>query len=48
MVFFWGGNDPIKKIHLVDWSKVITPISKGGLGVGSLHAQNIALLVKWW
>nr|KAJ0217922.1 hypothetical protein LSAT_V11C300121640 [Lactuca sativa] len=45
--FFWGGNDEKKKIHWVAWSKVLAHKEKGGLGVGSLRALNIALLVKW-
>ncbi|KAL7599579.1 hypothetical protein Lser_V15G26444 [Lactuca serriola] len=47
--FLWGNcGEPKKKIHWVEWSKVIAPISDGGLGIGSLFAQNTALLVKWW
>ena len=46
--FLWGGSELKKKIHWVEWSKVIVPKSEGGLGVGSLFAQNIALLIKWW
>lgn len=36
------------KIHWVEWSKILAPISDRGLGLGILKAQNIALLVKWW
>lgn len=46
--FLWGGSELKKKIHLVEWSIVIAPKSEGGLGVGSLFAQNITLLIKWW
>lgn len=38
--FLWGGYDTKSKIHWVSWDKVTTPIDKGGLGVGSLHALN--------
>lgn len=46
--FMWGGkeNDK-KKIHLVAWSSVIHPKSKGGLGVGCLKTVNVTLLTKW-
>lgn len=28
--------------------KVLSGVEHGGLGIGSLKAQNQALLVKWW
>ncbi|KAL7614622.1 hypothetical protein Lser_V15G08580 [Lactuca serriola] len=46
--FLWGGSELKRIIHLVDWNKVIAPKSDGGLGVGSIFAQNTALLFKWW
>lgn len=46
--FIWGGNDNEKKICWVAWSTVMASKEKGGLGVGSLKAQNYALLLKWW
>lgn len=46
--FLWGGSELKKEIHWVEWSKVIAPKPKGGLSVGLLHAQNIAMLIKWW
>lgn len=46
--FFWGGGEDKKKIHWVAWDKVIADKKDGGLGVGSLKAQNVALLSKWW
>ena len=36
------------KIHWVDWQKMTSPKTVGGLGIGSLKAANTALLVKWW
>ncbi|KAJ9557764.1 hypothetical protein OSB04_012378 [Centaurea solstitialis] len=36
------------RIAWVDWEKVLNSRDKGGLGIGSLRAQNIALLAKWW
>ncbi|KAL4556488.1 hypothetical protein LXL04_039143 [Taraxacum kok-saghyz] len=46
--FLWGGDEDKRKIHWVAWEKVVTPKKKGGLGVGSIKAINIGLLVKWW
>lgn len=45
--FLWGRGNLQNKIHWVDWSKILAPVSDGGLGVGTPKAQNIAL-VKWW
>ena len=38
--FLWKGNGDNKKLHLVKWSEVIKPKSKGGLGLGSLENKN--------
>lgn len=46
--FLWGGGGDKNKIHWVDWRKITAPIGDGGLGLGSLKAQNLALLIKWW
>nr|KAJ0194327.1 hypothetical protein LSAT_V11C800406660 [Lactuca sativa] len=46
--FLWGGCDGSKKIHWVSWEKVLVAKSNGGIGVGSIKALNIGLLVKWW
>ncbi|XP_023770251.1 uncharacterized protein LOC111918865 [Lactuca sativa] len=45
--FLWGGDDS-RKIHWVSWPKIIMDKKEGGLGVGSLMAQNLALLTKWF
>ncbi|KAJ9535894.1 LOW QUALITY PROTEIN: hypothetical protein OSB04_un000950 [Centaurea solstitialis] len=45
---FWGMKDDEKKIPWVAWSKICADLEDGGLGVGSLKAQNIALIAKWW
>lgn len=37
-----------KKINWVAWEKIIQHKEVGGLGLGSLRAINIALIVKWW
>ena len=44
--FLWGGGEDKRKIHWVAWDKVVAPKKKGGLGVGSIQAINIGLLVK--
>ncbi|KAJ9551069.1 hypothetical protein OSB04_015114 [Centaurea solstitialis] len=45
--FFWGGTTDTKKISWMAWDKVIRDKKCGGLGIGSLHALNLALLMKW-
>nr|GEW00408.1 RNA-directed DNA polymerase, eukaryota [Tanacetum cinerariifolium] len=45
--FFWGGYGEQKKMAWVKWSHVMASLDKGGLGVGSLKAFNLALLKKW-
>lgn len=46
--FLWGGGDNKYKIPWVSWGKVVTSKEKGGLGLGSLRAFNLAMIVKWW
>ena len=46
--FFWGVKDGNRKICWVAWEKTLNSLDKGGLGIGSLRAQNMALLAKWW
>ncbi|KAJ9556580.1 LOW QUALITY PROTEIN: hypothetical protein OSB04_011194 [Centaurea solstitialis] len=41
-------KDNEKKIPWVALSKICADLENGGLGVGSLKAQNIALIAKWW
>ncbi|GJZ18300.1 hypothetical protein Tco_0554423, partial [Tanacetum coccineum] len=43
--FFWGGTTDEKKIA---WDKATSPISNGGLGIGTLKSRNHAMLSKWW
>ncbi|KAL7604491.1 hypothetical protein Lser_V15G17384 [Lactuca serriola] len=35
-------------MHWVEWSKILALIADGGLGLNTLKAQNMALLIKWW
>nr|KAJ0209709.1 hypothetical protein LSAT_V11C400167150 [Lactuca sativa] len=48
MRFFWGGSTDSKKIAWIAWEKILAAKERGGLGIGSLKAQNYALLGKWW
>lgn len=48
MKFFWGGSLDKRKITWISWKKTLDSKEKGGLGIGSLKAQNLALLGKWW
>ncbi|GJY93555.1 hypothetical protein Tco_0509337 [Tanacetum coccineum] len=43
----WGGNESNRKLAWVKWDNVLASFDKGGLGVGSLKAFNLALLQKW-
>lgn len=45
----WGStSNGTNKIHLLNWSKVCSQKSEGGLGLIPLKAKNMALLAKWW
>lgn len=46
--FLWGGHEEKNKIKWVSWEKIIAPKELGGLGVGSIRALTVALIVKWW
>lgn len=46
--FLWGESDNKHKFSWVSWEKVVAPKDKGGLGLGSLRAFNLSLIVKWW
>jgi hypothetical protein len=45
--FLWGSTGEEFKFHLVNWSKVCSPISNGSLGIQNLRIFNKALLGKW-
>jgi hypothetical protein len=45
--FLWGGIGKEFKFHLVNWSKVCSPVQEGGLGICNLRCFNRALLGKW-
>ncbi|GKB45483.1 putative RNA-directed DNA polymerase, eukaryota, reverse transcriptase zinc-binding domain protein [Tanacetum coccineum] len=45
--FFWGASAEKRKLAWVKWSPILAPLEKGGLGVGSLKAFNLSLLLKW-
>ena len=46
--FFWGSKQGSKKIAWMNWQSVLANKIDGGLGIGSLQAQNLALLARWW
>ncbi|KAJ9566561.1 hypothetical protein OSB04_002527 [Centaurea solstitialis] len=46
--FFWGNKNGKRKISWLSWDAVLSEKSKGGLGIGSIKGQNVALLAKWW
>ncbi|GJW21887.1 RNA-directed DNA polymerase, eukaryota, reverse transcriptase zinc-binding domain protein [Tanacetum coccineum] len=41
--FFWGGSVQSNKLAWVSWKKVCSPSTRGGLGIGSLQAANLAM-----
>lgn len=43
-----GGSEDKKKDIFELLNKVVTAKEGGGLGLGSLRAFNLALIVKWW
>nr|KAJ0195447.1 hypothetical protein LSAT_V11C700350330 [Lactuca sativa] len=43
-----GGDLESRKMSWIAWEKVLAAKERGGMGIGSLKAQNIALLGKWW
>jgi hypothetical protein len=45
--FLWKGTSTSHGIFKVAWLKVIKSKSSGGLGLGSIHNKNLALLFKW-
>ncbi|GJS59725.1 RNA-directed DNA polymerase, eukaryota, reverse transcriptase zinc-binding domain protein [Tanacetum coccineum] len=45
--FFWGSSEDSKKLSWIKWSNTLSSHDKGGLGVGSLKAFNLSLLLKW-
>ncbi|GJX12855.1 RNA-directed DNA polymerase, eukaryota, reverse transcriptase zinc-binding domain protein [Tanacetum coccineum] len=42
-----GGSDDSRKLAWVKWSNILASLDKGGLGIGSLKAFNLSLLLKW-
>ncbi|GKD49857.1 RNA-directed DNA polymerase, eukaryota, reverse transcriptase zinc-binding domain protein, partial [Tanacetum coccineum] len=44
--FFWGGSLDSNKITWIGWKKVCSSDRRGGLGIGSLQASNLAMLSK--
>ncbi|GKD03454.1 putative RNA-directed DNA polymerase, eukaryota, reverse transcriptase zinc-binding domain protein, partial [Tanacetum coccineum] len=46
--FVWGGYFDCNKMTWITWNKICSSSKNGGLGVGSLHASNLAMVGKWW
>nr|GEV56215.1 probable receptor-like protein kinase At1g49730 [Tanacetum cinerariifolium] len=46
--FFWGGTPDCNKLSWIAWNKVCSSSSVAGLGIRSLQAFNLALLLKWF
>ncbi|GJY59623.1 zinc knuckle CX2CX4HX4C containing protein [Tanacetum coccineum] len=44
--FFWGGYLDCNKMTWIAWNRICSSSKNGGLGVGSLHASNLAMLGK--
>jgi len=44
--FLWGSTKNNKKIHMVNWKKVMKPKKDGGLGLQTTKEKNTALLAK--
>ncbi|GKA22814.1 RNA-directed DNA polymerase, eukaryota, reverse transcriptase zinc-binding domain protein [Tanacetum coccineum] len=45
--FFLGSSKDSKKLASVKWSNILASLDKEGIGVGSLKAFNMSLLLKW-
>ncbi|CAN1334127.1 Putative ribonuclease H protein At1g65750 [Linum perenne] len=45
--FLWEGTEERKRMHMVNWDLVKTPMRRGGLGILDLRYMNRALLAKW-
>lgn len=44
--FIWGDEDNHRKIHLVNWEKMLKPKVEGGLGMRSTRKANEAFMLK--
>ena len=44
--FIWGGNEDTKRIHLISWERLQSPLNQGGLGCRSSRQVNAAFLTK--
>lgn len=44
--FIWASTDSVRKIHMVNWKKVIKPKAKGGLGLQEAKGRNQTLAAK--
>lgn len=44
---FWGVELDDRRMHSVQWDRVLADNIEGGLGVGSLFSFNMAMLFHW-
>ena len=44
--YWWGHMKDEKKIHWIDWKKLCSPKTRGGMGFQDIQAFNLALLAK--
>ena len=44
--FLWGNSDESRKIHLLEWDKIITPFKQGVLRIIKIELLNKAILGK--
>ncbi|GKD05596.1 putative RNA-directed DNA polymerase, eukaryota, reverse transcriptase zinc-binding domain protein, partial [Tanacetum coccineum] len=42
--FFWGFKEDERGMSWFNWKTVLSPFNKGGLGIGSIRAKNLAFL----
>ncbi|KAD3068242.1 hypothetical protein E3N88_36122 [Mikania micrantha] len=45
--FCWGGTPGKSKISWVAWPSMLSSKENGGIGLGSIRASNLSLLLKW-
>ncbi|KAL2924062.1 hypothetical protein RDABS01_015553, partial [Bienertia sinuspersici] len=44
--FFWGSSDAKRRLHLVGWEKICSPVDKGGLGLRDQKIFNKIFMAK--
>ena len=44
--FWWGHDQGVRKLHLLNWNRVCQPRNRGGLGLKKFSLMNQAMLAK--